>query len=49
MGMAYILYIYDDAIRDAKYDRVKHRNAIGDAVLNVCQMRAKRIRSRAKP
>ena len=40
MGMAYILYIYDDAIRDAKYGREKYRNAVGDAVLDLCQMYA---------
>lgn len=37
MGLAYILWVQDDMIRDAKHEPDKFRGAIGDAVLHLCQ------------
>lgn len=37
MGMAYILWIYDDAVRDAKYEPDKYSQAVGEAVLSLCR------------
>ena len=37
MGLAYILWIYDDGIRDSKHEPRKYRDAVGDAVLQVCR------------
>lgn len=37
MGIAYILTVYDDGVRDAKHNPSKYRTAVGDAVLSVCR------------
>ena len=48
MGQAYILYVYDDAIRDAKDDPLKrYAIAVGKAVLTVCKDHWSRTESSA--
>ena len=37
MGLAYILWVYDDGIRDAKHEPDKYTKAVGEAVLQVCK------------
>lgn len=37
MGLAYILWVQDDGVRDAKDDPEKYSKAVGEAVLQLCK------------